>query len=135
MACLVLNTFADSFILLQATDLSVSVPTIIIGHILMAFLQFDSVLIYKILCENKVNTFFASIIVGLIYSIWAANTTYGMEYAGYHFLYTFMFSIIIGELIRATKGRYDIYRSRIPCINVILHKCSYLVKKLATYSQ
>lgn len=31
------NTFADSFILLQATDLSVSVPTIIIGHILMAF--------------------------------------------------------------------------------------------------
>ena len=27
-----------------------------------------------------------------------------MEYAGYHFLYTFMFSII-GELIRATKGR------------------------------
>ena len=28
-----------------------------------------------------------------------------MEYAGYHFLYTFMFSIIIGELIRATKGR------------------------------
>ena len=55
--------------------------------------------------ENKVNTFFTSIIVGLIYSIWAANTTYGMEYAGYHFLYTFMFSIIIGELIRATKGR------------------------------
>ena len=55
--------------------------------------------------ENKVNTFFASIIVGLIYSIWAANTTYGMEYAGYHFLYTFMFSMIIGELIRATKGR------------------------------
>ena len=33
------NTFADSFILLQATDLSVSVPTIIIGHILMAFLR------------------------------------------------------------------------------------------------
>ena len=44
------NTFADSFILLQATDLSVSVPTIIIGHILMAFLRsLDSVLIYKIL--------------------------------------------------------------------------------------
>ena len=44
------NTFADSFILLQATDLSISVPTIIIGHILMAFLRsLDSVLIYKIL--------------------------------------------------------------------------------------
>ena len=34
------NTFADSFILLQATDLSISVPTIIIGHILMAFFEF-----------------------------------------------------------------------------------------------
>ena len=100
------NTFADSFILLQATDLSVSVPTIIIGHILMAFFaEFGFRSYLQNIVENKVNTFFASIIVGLIYSIWAANTTYGMEYAGYHFLYTFMFSIISGELIRATKGR------------------------------
>ena len=100
------NTFADSFILLQATDLSISVPTIIIGHILMAFFaEFGFRSYLQNIVENKVNTFFTSIIVGLIYSIWAANTTYGMEYAGYHFLYTFMFSIIIGELIRATKGR------------------------------
>ena len=100
------NTFADSFILLQATDLSVSVPTIIIGHLLMAlFAEFGFRSYLQNIVENKVNTFFASIIVGLIYSIWAANTTYGMEYAGYHFLYTFMFSMIIGELIRATKGR------------------------------
>ena len=40
-----------------------------------------------------------------MYSIWTINTTYGMQYAGYHFLYTFMFSMIVGELIRATKGR------------------------------
>ena len=31
------NTFADSFILLQTSDLSVSLITILIGHILMAF--------------------------------------------------------------------------------------------------
>ena len=54
--------------------------------------------------ETKMNTFFASIVVGLLYSIFTANTTYGMEYAGYHFLYTFAFSMIIGELIRATQG-------------------------------
>ncbi|MDU2136144.1 MAG: CPBP family intramembrane glutamate endopeptidase, partial [Staphylococcus warneri] len=30
---------------------------------------------------------------------------YGLEFAGYHFLYTFAFSMIVGELIRATNGR------------------------------
>ncbi|MCI2947883.1 lysostaphin resistance A-like protein [Staphylococcus caledonicus] len=100
------NAFADSFILLQATDLSVSVPPIILGHILMAFFaEFGFRSYLQNIVENKVNVFFASIIVGLIYSIWTINTTYGMEYAGYHFLYTFMFSIIVGELIRATNGR------------------------------
>ncbi len=49
------------------------------------------------------NTFFASIVVGLMYSF--HNTTYGTEFAAYNFLYTFSFSMILGELIRATKGR------------------------------
>ena len=100
------NRFADSFILLQANDLSVSVFTIIIGHIFMAFFaEFGFRSYLQNIVESKVNTFFASIIVGLMYSIWTINTTYGMQYAGYHFLYTFMFSMIVGELIRATKGR------------------------------
>ena len=100
------NRFADSFILLQANDLSVSVFTIMIGHIFMAFFaEFGFRSYLQNIVESKVNTFFASIIVGLMYSIWTINTTYGMQYAGYHFLYTFMFSMIVGELIRATKGR------------------------------
>ena len=79
------------------------------------------------------NTFFASIIVGVIYSIFTANTTYGIEYAGYHFLYTFMFSMIIGELIRATHGR-TIY------IATIFHAMTFAlvffsVKKLVIFSQ
>ena len=94
------------FILLQANDLSVSVFTIMIGHIFMAFFaEFGFRSYLQNIVESKVNTFFASIIVGLMYSIWTINTTYGMQYAGYHFLYTFMFSMIVGELIRATKGR------------------------------
>lgn len=55
--------------------------------------------------ETKMNTFFASIVVGLMYSVFSANTTYGTEFAAYNFLYTFSFSMILGELIRATKGR------------------------------
>ena len=46
-----------------------------------------------------------------------------MQYAGYHFLYTFMFSMIVGELIRATKGR-TIYILMLPCCNDI---CSYFL--------
>lgn len=100
------NTFADSFILLQTSDLSVSLITILIGHLLMAFVtEFGFRSYLQSVLESKMNTFFASIIVGVIYSIFTANTTYGIEYAGYHFLYTFMFSMIIGELIRATHGR------------------------------
>lgn len=100
------NTFADSFILLQTSDLSVSLITILIGHLLMAFVtEFGFRSYLQSILESKMNTFFASIIVGVIYSIFTANTTYGIEYAGYHFLYTFMFSMIIGELIRATHGR------------------------------
>ncbi len=63
------NTFADSFILLRSTGLSVPITHILIGHILMAFVvEFGFVHTYKI-CETKMNTFFASIVVGLMYSV------------------------------------------------------------------
>ena len=92
------NTFADSFILLQSTGLSV--------HILMAFVvEFGFRSYLQNIVETKMNTFFASIVVGLMYSVFSANTTYDTEFAAYNFLYTFSFSMILGELIRATKGR------------------------------
>ncbi|HEH3613385.1 TPA: CPBP family intramembrane metalloprotease SdpC [Staphylococcus aureus] len=100
------NTFADSFILLQSTGLSVPITHILIGHILMAFVvEFGFRSYLQNIVETKMNTFFASIVVGLIYSVFSANTTYGTEFAAYNFLYTFSFSMILGELIRATKGR------------------------------
>lgn len=100
------NTFADSFILLQSTDLSVPITHILIGHILMAFVvEFGFRSYLQNIVETKMNTFFASIVVGLMYSVFSANTTYGTEFAAYNFLYTFSFSMILGELIRATKGR------------------------------
>ncbi|MGZ9291793.1 CPBP family intramembrane glutamic endopeptidase SdpC [Staphylococcus aureus] len=100
------NTFADSFILLQSTGLSVPITRILIGHILMAFVvEFGFRSYLQNIVETKMNTFFASIVVGLMYSVFSANTTYGTEFAAYNFLYTFSFSMILGELIRATKGR------------------------------
>ncbi|QOY78294.1 CPBP family intramembrane metalloprotease SdpC [Staphylococcus aureus] len=100
------NTFADSFILLQPTGLSVPITHILIGHILMAFVvEFGFRSYLQNIVETKMNTFFASIVVGLMYSVFSANTTYGTEFAAYNFLYTFSFSMILGELIRATKGR------------------------------
>lgn len=100
------NTFADSFILLQSTGLSVPITHILIGHILMAFVvEFGFRSNLQNIVETKMNTFFASIVVGLMYSVFSANTTYGTEFAAYNFLYTFSFSMILGELIRATKGR------------------------------
>ncbi|EMM1249452.1 CPBP family intramembrane metalloprotease SdpC [Staphylococcus aureus] len=100
------NTFADSFILLQSTGLSVPITHILIGHILMAFVvEFGFRSYLQNIVETKMNTFFASIVVGLMYSVFSANTTYGTEFAVYNFLYTFSFSMILGELIRATKGR------------------------------
>ncbi|MFK3493421.1 CPBP family intramembrane metalloprotease SdpC [Staphylococcus aureus] len=100
------NTFADSFILLQSTGLSVPITHILIGHILMAFVvEFGFRSYLQNIGETKMNTFFASIVVGLMYSVFSANTTYGTEFAAYNFLYTFSFSMILGELIRATKGR------------------------------
>ncbi|WP_188348851.1 CPBP family intramembrane glutamic endopeptidase SdpC [Staphylococcus aureus] len=100
------NTFADSFILLQSTGLSVPITHILIGHILMAFVvEFGFRSYLQNIVETKMNTFFASIVVGLMYSVFSANTTYGTEFAAYNFLYTFSFSMILGKLIRATKGR------------------------------
>ena len=100
------NTFADSFILLQSTGLSVPITHILIGHILMAFVvEFGFRSYLQNIVETKMNTFFASIVVGLMYSVFSANTTYGTEFAAYNFLYTFSFSVILGELIRATRGR------------------------------
>ncbi|HDE8879619.1 TPA: CPBP family intramembrane metalloprotease SdpC [Staphylococcus aureus] len=100
------NTFADSFILLQSTGLSVPITHILIGHILMAFVvEFGFRSYLQNIVETKMNTFFASIVVGLMYSVFSANSTYGTEFAAYNFLYTFSFSMILGELIRATKGR------------------------------
>lgn len=100
------NTFADSFILLQSTGLSVPITHILIGHILMAFVvEFGFRSYLQNIVETKMNTFFASIVVGLMYSVFSANTTYGTEFAAYNFLYTFSFSMILGELIRAIKGR------------------------------
>ncbi|HEI5077084.1 TPA: CPBP family intramembrane metalloprotease SdpC [Staphylococcus aureus] len=100
------NTFADSFILLQSTGLSVPITHILIGHIIMAFVvEFGFRSYLQNIVETKMNTFFASIVVGLMYSVFSANTTYDTEFAAYNFLYTFSFSMILGELIRATKGR------------------------------
>lgn len=99
------NTFADSFILLQSTGLSVPITHSdwtysdgVRSRIRIPFILTNIV-------ETKMNTFFASIVVGLMYSVFSANTTYGTEFAAYNFLYTFSFSMILGELIRATKGR------------------------------
>ena len=99
------NTYADSFILLQTSDLSVSLLTILIGHILMAFVvEFGFRSYLQNILETRMNTFLR--VLSLVLFIqYLQLTTYGVEYAGYHFLYTFMFSMIIGELIRATNGR------------------------------
>ncbi|PHK50300.1 CPBP family intramembrane glutamic endopeptidase [Staphylococcus edaphicus] len=100
------NIFSDSFVLLQSKDLSVSIFSIIIGQVVMAFLVelgFRSYLQHIV--ETKMNTFFASIIVGFMYAIWNVNIAFSFDFAIYSFLYSFAFSMIVGELIRATKGR------------------------------
>ncbi|RIM68593.1 CPBP family intramembrane metalloprotease [Staphylococcus arlettae] len=100
------NILADSFILLQAEDFSVSLTTVIIGQLITAMLiEFGFRSYLQNIVENRIYTFFASILVGIIYSIWNLNLSFGMTFAAYNFLYTFAFSMIIGELIRGTKGR------------------------------
>ncbi|NWK83208.1 lysostaphin resistance protein A [Staphylococcus sp. GSSP0090] len=106
IAMVCFNIFSDSFVLLQTKDLSVSILSIIIGQIVMAFLVelgFRSYLQHIV--ETKMNTFFASIIVGFMYAIWNVNIAFSFDFAIYSFLYSFAFSMIVGELIRATKGR------------------------------
>jgi len=106
LAMVSFNVFADSFVLLQTEDLSVSITSIIIGQLVMAFLiEFGFRSYLQNIVETKMNTFFASIIVGIMYSIWNINVAFSFEYTLYGLLYTFAFSMIIGELIRATKGR------------------------------
>ncbi|WP_306439772.1 CPBP family glutamic-type intramembrane protease [Staphylococcus marylandisciuri] len=100
------NTFADSFVLLQGDDLSVSIFTILIGQLIMAFLielGFRSYL--QNILETKLNTLFASIAVGVLYAIFNINLEYSFTFTLYNVLYWFAFSMIVGELIRATNGR------------------------------
>lgn len=100
------NVFADSYVLLQSEDLSVSIFSVILGQLIMAFLVelgFRSYLQHIV--ETKMNTLFSSILVGIMYAIWSINIAFSFEYTLYSFLYYFAFSMIIGELIRATKGR------------------------------
>ena len=100
------NVFADSFILLQGDDLSVSVTSVLIGQLIMAFiieLGFRSYL--QNVLETKLNTFFASIVVGIIYAIVNVHLEFSFTYTLYSILYAFAFSMLVGELIRATKGR------------------------------
>ena len=100
------NTYADSFIIFQSKNLSVSVTSILIGHLLMAFfVEFGFRSYLQNVVETKTNTLFASILIGILYALWNVNTTYALEFTLYNLLYHFAFSMIIGELIRGTKGR------------------------------
>ncbi|MCS4486068.1 CPBP family intramembrane glutamic endopeptidase [Staphylococcus americanisciuri] len=100
------NTYADSFILLQSKDLSETIWTILIGHLLMAFfIEFGFRLYLFNLVESKIPHFFANIFVSFLYLIWDINTSFGMPYTMYSAIYVFAFSMIIGELIRGTGGR------------------------------
>ncbi|HHU6750094.1 TPA: CPBP family glutamic-type intramembrane protease [Staphylococcus pseudintermedius] len=100
------NTYADSFILLQSKDLSETIWTILIGHILMAFFiefGFRSYLLNMV--ETKLPHFFSNIVVSVLYLIWDVNTAFGMPYTMYSAIYVFAFSMIAGELVRGTGGR------------------------------
>lgn len=100
------NVFADSFVLLQSEDLSVSIFSVIIGQLIMAFfVEFGFRSYLQHIVETKISTFFASVLVGMMYAIWNINIAFSFEYTLYNLLYSFAFSMIIGELIRATKGR------------------------------
>ncbi|ARJ50488.1 type II CAAX prenyl endopeptidase Rce1 family protein [Staphylococcus lutrae] len=102
----IFNTYADSFILLQSKDLSESICTILIGHILMAFfieLGFRSYLLNIV--ETRLPHFFSNIVVSVLYLVWDVNTAFGMPYTLYSAIYVFAFSMIAGELVRGTGGR------------------------------
>ncbi|MBH9581072.1 type II CAAX endopeptidase family protein [Staphylococcus felis] len=100
------NTYSDSFILLQATDLSETIWTILIGHLLMAlFIEIGFRCYLFNIVESKMPHFFANIIVSMLYLVWDVNTAFGMPYTMYSAIYVFAFSMIAGELIRGTGGR------------------------------
>src|SRR5699024_9910416 len=81
-----------SFVLLQTEDLSVSITAIILGQLVMAFLiEFGFRSYLQNIIETKMNTFFASIIVGLLYSICNIIMYFCLEYIFYFFLYIFFF--------------------------------------------
>ncbi|MCE4971128.1 CPBP family intramembrane metalloprotease [Staphylococcus chromogenes] len=103
------NTFADSFILLQAKDLSESIWTILIGHLFMAFfIEFGFRSYLLNIVERRLPFLFANIGVSLLYLIWDVNTAFGMPYTLYSAIYVFSFSMIVGELVRGTGG-HSIY--------------------------
>lgn len=103
------NTFADSFILLQAKDLSESIWTILIGHLFMAFfIEFGFRSYLLNIVERRLPFLFANIGVSLLYLIWDVNTAFGMPYTMYSAIYVFSFSMIVGELVRGTGG-HSIY--------------------------
>ncbi|PWZ43085.1 CAAX protease family protein, partial [Staphylococcus pseudintermedius] len=87
-------------------DLSETIWTILIGHILMAFFiefGFRSYLLNMV--EIKLPHFFSNIVVSVLYLIWDVNTAFGMPYTMYSAIYVFAFSMIAGELVRGTGGR------------------------------
>lgn len=100
------NTFANSFILLQAKDLSETIWTILIGHLFMAFfIEFGFRAYLLNIVERRLPFLFANIGVSLLYLIWDVNTAFGMPYTMYSAIYVFSFSMIAGELVRGTGGR------------------------------
>lgn len=101
-----LNIFADSFVLLQSEDFSVPFLIVLIGQVLMAFCVELGFRVYlQNIVENRMATFFASIVVGIIFAVWNIKLVFGVEFMLYNLLFYFAFSIIVGELIRGTKGR------------------------------
>ncbi|WP_353457845.1 CPBP family glutamic-type intramembrane protease [Staphylococcus coagulans] len=100
------NTYADSFILLQSKDLSETIWTILIGHLLMAFfIEFGFRSYLLNIVEAKLPHFFANIVVSALYLVWDVNTAFGSTYTLFSALYVFSFSMIAGELVRGTGGR------------------------------
>ncbi|AJC95357.1 CPBP family intramembrane metalloprotease [Staphylococcus hyicus] len=100
------NTYGNSFILLQAKDLSETIWAILIGHLFMAFfIEFGFRAYLLNIVERRLPFLFANIGVSLLYLIWDVNTAFGMPYTMYSAIYVFSFSMIAGELVRGTGGR------------------------------
>ncbi|UXU64718.1 CPBP family intramembrane metalloprotease [Staphylococcus agnetis] len=99
------NTYGNSFILLQAKDLSETVWTILIGHLFMAFfIEFGFRAYLLNIVERRLPFLIANVGVSLLYLIWDVNTAFGMPYTMYSAIYVFSFSMLVGELVRGTGG-------------------------------